>query len=85
MFNLVNKGAAAEMLRPLQGAYSFFRRLRITANGALVEDISDYNRVHQMFEVLTSEQNRDNDSIEGFGYRSDTVQPGVAHTSATGT
>ena len=85
MFNLVNKGAAAEMLRPLQGAYSFFRRLRITANGALVEDVSDYNRVHQMFEVLTSVHNRDNDDIEGFGYRSDTVAPGVAHTDATGT
>ena len=85
MFNLVNKGAAAEMLRPLQGAYSFFRRLRITANGALVEDVSDYNRVHQMFEVLTSVHNRDNDDIEGFGYRSDTVAPGVAHTEATGT
>ena len=84
MFNLVNKGTAAQMLRPLQGAYSFFRRLRITANGALVEDISDYNRVHHMFEVLTSVHNRDNDDIEGFGYRSDTTQPGVAHTEATG-
>ena len=84
MFNLVNKGTAAQMLRPLQGAYSFFRRLRITANGALVEDVSDYNRVHHMFEVLTSVHNRDNDDIEGFGYRSDTVQPGVAHTEATG-
>ena len=84
MFNLVNKGTAAQMLRPLQGAYSFFRRLRITANGALVEDVSDYNRVHQLFEVLTSEHNRNNDDIEGFGYRSDTVSPHVAHTELTG-
>ena len=85
MFNLVNKGTAAQMLRPLQGVYSFFRRLRITANGALVEDVSDYNRVHHMFEVLTSSHNRDNDDIEGFGYRSDTVAPGVAHTAVGGT
>ena len=85
MFNLVNKADAAKMLRPLQGAYSFFRRLRISANNSLVEDISDYNKVHHMFEVLTSVHNRDNDDIEGFGYRSDTVAPGVAHTEATGT
>ena len=49
MFNLVNNGDAVERLRPLQGAYSFFRRVRVSANGALLEDF-DYNRTHQMFE-----------------------------------
>ena len=82
MFNLVNNGDAVERLRPLQGAYSFFRRLRITANGALLEDF-EYNRTHQMFESLTSVHNRDNGDIEGFGYRSDTVAPDVAHTTST--
>ena len=48
----------------------FFRRLRISANGALIEDF-DYNRTHQMFEMLTSSHHRDNQAIEGFGYRSD--------------
>ena len=81
MFNLVNNGDAVERLRPLQGAYSFFRRLRITA-GALLEDF-EYNRTHQMFESLTSVHNRDNGDIEGFGYRSDTVAPEVAHTTST--
>jgi len=83
MFSLVNNGAAAELLRTLQGPHSFFRRLRISAGGALLEDISDYNKVHQMFEVLTSVHNRDNDDIEGFGHRSDTVVPGTAHTTVT--
>ena len=82
MFNLVNNGDSVERLRPLQGAYSFFRRLRVSANGALLEDF-DYNRTHQMFESLTSVHNRDNDDIEGFGYRSDTVGPDVAHTVDT--
>jgi len=36
-----------------------------------------------MFEVLTSVHNRDNDDIENFGYRADSVQPGTAHTAAT--
>ena len=82
MFNLVNNGTALKMLRPLQGAYSFFRRLRVSAGGALLEDF-DYNRTHQMFESLTSVHNRDNGDIEGFGYRSDTVAPDVAHTEAS--
>ena len=85
MFNLENNDTAAKMLRTLQGPASFFRRLRISANNALLEDISEYNKLHQMFEMLTSVHNRDNDDIEGFGYRSDTVAPGVAHTEATGT
>ena len=81
-FNLVNNDAdAAKFVRPLQGAHSFIRRCRISANGALVEDF-DYNRTHQMFEMLTSGHNRDNGDIEGFGYRSDSVEPGVTQTEA---
>jgi hypothetical protein len=49
--------------------------------GTLIEDF-DYNRTHEMFEVLTSVHNRDNDDIENFGYRADTVPPGTAHTTA---
>ena len=75
-FNLVNNEATGvtKNLRPLQGGHSFFRRMRISANGALVEDF-DYNRTHQMFEMLTAADNRNNDMIEGFGYRSDTIEP----------
>ena len=79
MFNLVNNGDAVERLRPLQGPHSFFRRVRISANGCLLEDF-DYNRTHQMFEMLTSVHNRDNDDIEGFGYRSDTLHGAAPST-----
>jgi hypothetical protein len=83
MFNLENLGADDQILRPLQGAYSFFRRLRISVGGCLVEDISEYSRVHHMFEMLTSVHNRDNDDIEGFGHRSDAgdgSDPNFDHT-----
>ena len=85
-FNLKNTDATvggSKYVRPLQGGHSFFRRLRISANGAMLEDISDYNRIHQMFEMLTSSHNRDNGDIEGFGYRSDTVSPKDHHTLDT--
>ena len=81
-FNLVNNDIvvppnALKYVRPLQGAHSFFRRMRISAGGALVEDF-DYNRTHQMFEILTAADNRNNDMIEGFGYRSDSIEPNAA-------
>ena len=36
-----------------------------------------------MFEVLTSVHDKDNDDIEDFPYRADTVPPGTAHTTST--
>ena len=82
-FDLHNKDSdAAKYVRPLAGGHSFFTRLRISAGGSLVEDFQ-YNRTHQMFEKLTSSHNRENNDIQGFGYRSDTVPPGTAHTTAT--
>ena len=79
-FDLHNDDAdAAKFVRPLQGPHSFFRRLRISSGGSLIEDIDMYNRTHQMFEMLTSSSNRDNSDTEGFGYRSDTVQPDHVH------
>ena len=84
-FNLVNNDTTAppstiKYLRPLQGAHSFFRRMRISCAGSLLEDF-DYNRTHQMFEMLTAADNRNNDMIEGFGYRSDTKEPNAALTT----
>ena len=42
----------------------------------VAEDINDYSRTHTLFQTLTSTNNRQNDSIEGFGRRwSDAVAP----------
>ena len=82
-FDLVNNSTdTAKFVRPLQGGHSFIRRLRISAGGNLVEDF-DYNRTHQMFEILTSTHNRDNNDIMGFGYRSDTVSQLSSHSAVT--
>ena len=85
MFNLVNNDATTDgvkKLRTISGAWSFFRRIRIMCQGTLIEDY-DYNRTHEMFEVLTSLHNRDNDDIENFGYRADSKQPNETHTVDT--
>ena len=83
MFNLVNNDSdSAKRLRTISGAWSFFRRMRIMCQGTLIEDF-DYNRTCEMFEVLTSLHNRDNDDIENFGYRADTLPPGENHTVNT--
>jgi hypothetical protein len=68
MFDLVNmESDAAKQLRVLGGPWSFFRRMRVLCNGAIVEDIDDYNRVHQMFNIMTAGDSRINELSEGFG------------------
>ena len=72
VYTLVNTdGTEAKLLRPLSGAWSFFRRARCLVGGAIIDDIDYYNRVHEMLHVLTSKNNRDNDDIEGYGVRWD--------------
>jgi len=64
MFTLTNLDTTNAMTF-LSGPHSFFRRLRIVCGGQIVEDIDDYNRVCEMFNVLSSSNVRTNDSIEG--------------------
>ncbi len=62
MFSIKNTGTAA--MNFLSGVHSFFRRLRVVCNGQIVEDIDDYNRVCEMFNILQSSNVRGNDAIE---------------------
>ena len=55
-------------LRTIGGPWSFFRRVRCLIGGALVDDVDYYNRVHEMMHILSTNNNRDNDDVEGFGY-----------------
>ena len=76
MFDLRNMdGDANKLLRPLGGPHTFFRRMRILANGAVIEDIDNYNRVHEMFKTLGASDARVNDKAEAFGqqYNKDTI------------
>ena len=64
------------MLRTIGDPFCFFSRLRILIGSVVAEDINDYSRCHTLYQTLTSTNNRQSDSIEGFGRRwSDAVPP----------
>ena len=68
VFDLHNADATAtNILYPISGPWSFFRRMRVLCGGQVVEDIDYYNHVHEMFHVMTPQHVRQNDDIEGFG------------------
>ena len=67
-----NEGTPGQKLFVLGGPHCFFRRMRILAAGQLVEDIDNYNRIHEMMSVLTSSDSRANQAAEAFGYHWDT-------------
>jgi hypothetical protein len=68
LFDVVNRDpTAGKELRLIGGAHSFFKRMRILCNGAIVEDIDDYNRVSEMFSILTAADTRQNVAAEAFG------------------
>jgi hypothetical protein len=47
---------------------SMFRRVRLIGNGsAMIEDIEEYGRVHEIFSLLESSARRYNDHAEGWG------------------
>lgn len=83
MFTLRNNDAdQTHFLRTLSGPWSFWRRMRILCGGQVVEDL-DYNRAHEMMSLLHSQDTRDNDDVEGFGYRYDDAANSGAATTAS--
>lgn len=65
MFNIVNEETDTnKSLRILGLAHTFFRRVRVIAGGQIIHDIDEYNRVHEMFQILSSKEKRVNDQIE---------------------
>ena len=73
MFDVVNADGSpgTKRLRPIGKAHAFFRRLRISVRGQIIEDIDNYNRVSELFHTLQTPASRYNDSIEEFGYNYD--------------
>jgi len=68
MFDVNNDDTTANrMLRVLGGPWCFFRRMRVLCAGQLVEDIMDYNRIHEMMHIMIANESRDNDAAEAFG------------------
>ena len=67
-----NKDATANhTLRLISPPWSFFRRSRLLYAGQVCEDLDNYGRTHELFHVLTSKSNRENDDVQGFGGRWD--------------
>ena len=73
MFDVVNNDATpgTKFLRPIGKAHAFFRRLRISVRGQIIEDIDNFNRVSEMFHTLHTPHSRANDMVEEFGYNGD--------------
>ena len=70
-FTVQNKDTdPAKLLFPIS-AYGFFRRLRVMCGSVVLEDISDYNKVHHLFEIMKSEEERNETDALGFGYHTD--------------
>ena len=78
MYDLHNTDAtAAHRLRPIGGPWSFFSRMRVLAGGQILEDIDMYNRVHEMFNIFSASDSRQNDFAEGFGNYWDNKQDNI--------
>ena len=66
--NTATSGTGALALTPLvNGAWAFFRRMRVICGGQILEDLDSYGRLHEMFNMMKSSNKRLNDGIEGFG------------------
>jgi hypothetical protein len=51
--------------------HTFFRRARLMCGGTVVEDIDQYNRVHEMLGILSGKLNRDMDDVSSNSKRWD--------------
>ena len=61
-------GVTNKEVRPIGGAWTVFRRVRILAQGQVLEDIDQYNRTHEMFHMFLSSGHRVNDQAESFNF-----------------
>ena len=89
MFELQNNenpanGNGHMQLRPLGGPHTFFRRMRILCGGQVVEDIDNYNRVHEMFRILQAKDANINERAEAFGQQFDNHQTAFSTLTVAG-
>jgi hypothetical protein len=70
MFSIVNDdpNGGAKKLRALGDVCAFFRRMRISIRGIIVEHIDQYNRLSQMCSLFQSEGSCKHEKCEGFRY-----------------
>ena len=67
-------GNATKTLRPIGYCHGFFRRLRLSVRGQIIEDIQDFTRVSHTFNSFENVETHLHDMCEGFGYFDDITQ-----------
>ncbi len=68
VFKITNLHVSGSLAPVTDSPASMFRRMRVIANGsAVIEDIEDYGRVHQLFSELLPAQRRFNNTAESWG------------------
>ena len=68
MFDVVNaNGDITKTLKPLGYCHGFFKRLRLSVRGQIIEYFSEFNRISHMFYIFENPQTRLTDICEGFG------------------
>ena len=68
IFKLTNLSVTGSLQAVTDSPASMFRRMQVIANGsAVIEDIEEYGRVHQMFSELLPAQRRFNNTAESWG------------------
>lgn len=61
-------GSINEQLVLVGGAHAFFCRLSVLSHGLVLNDISDYNRVHEMFSYMKSQKVKSNELSDSCFY-----------------
>ena len=84
MFDVVNDAPfdGTNPKKPLHntsGPSSWFRRVRLTAGSQLIEDLDQYNTLHEMFDIFNSPDSGVNEMVEGFGDKSNTHEDFAAN------
>lgn len=65
-FDVVNLEESAKTVYPVSGAHAWFSRARLLSRGRVVEDISQYNRVHQRLTFVKRSGTAQDDMCESF-------------------
>ena len=67
LYNDASGAAGSNQIRALGSPATFISRMRILAGGTILEDVSEYGRVHTLMKMLKPAEQIDMDNCEGFG------------------
>ena len=62
-YNIPNTSSSAPLAPLVAGPWGLFRRMRVICGGQIVEDIDNYNRLHEMYHMMKPTEKRLNGAI----------------------